>query len=142
MRHLPREITDHIIDYLHNSPQDLRACACVCRAWLDSSRSRLFYRISVHRVPARTRVYHSPYEAIQHSPRIALYVRELYYADPTRWDVVAGNLLKLLRPFTRLRMLELVTQEWTLLMPEIKDSIRNILALPSLVYFKCQSDFS
>ncbi|KAI0739389.1 hypothetical protein C8Q80DRAFT_1198411 [Daedaleopsis nitida] len=38
----PNEITDVIIDYLHDDKASLLACALVCRAWLSSSRYHLF----------------------------------------------------------------------------------------------------
>ncbi|KAI0824359.1 hypothetical protein BC628DRAFT_1379124 [Trametes gibbosa] len=39
---LPGEITDAIIDHLHDSRPALHNCALVCRAWLPSSRHHLF----------------------------------------------------------------------------------------------------
>ncbi|KAI0350813.1 hypothetical protein OH77DRAFT_1008220 [Trametes cingulata] len=39
---LPGEITDAIIDHLHDSRDTLRSCALVCSSWLASSRHHLF----------------------------------------------------------------------------------------------------
>ncbi|TFK87249.1 hypothetical protein K466DRAFT_565502 [Polyporus arcularius HHB13444] len=42
----PAEVTDMIIDYLHNCPYMLKRCSLVCRDWTASSRYHLFYTIS------------------------------------------------------------------------------------------------
>jgi hypothetical protein len=31
---LPPELIDNILDYLYDSPSDLRTCALVCKAWV------------------------------------------------------------------------------------------------------------
>ncbi|OCH84584.1 hypothetical protein OBBRIDRAFT_741339, partial [Obba rivulosa] len=44
---LPPELTDHIIDFLHDDRQALQACALVSRAWLPSAQLHLFYDIQI-----------------------------------------------------------------------------------------------
>jgi hypothetical protein len=130
--HLPPEIIDRIIDHLHDNQADLRTCARVCRAWLTSSRFHLFYSISINSGPWRRM-----YRAVQRSPDIALHVRELrLFPDmPEPRDIVPD----LLRSFAALRKLEVREFSWTLLTPEVRESIRGILALPSLVHFNVDS---
>ncbi|EMD30984.1 hypothetical protein CERSUDRAFT_60622, partial [Gelatoporia subvermispora B] len=38
----PPELTDRVIDYLHDDNTALGNCGLVCRAWLPSSRMHLF----------------------------------------------------------------------------------------------------
>ncbi|OCH84290.1 hypothetical protein OBBRIDRAFT_741816, partial [Obba rivulosa] len=44
---LPPELTDTIIDFLHDDDAALRACSLTCRAWLRSSRTHLFGSVSL-----------------------------------------------------------------------------------------------
>ncbi|PIL34452.1 hypothetical protein GSI_03228 [Ganoderma sinense ZZ0214-1] len=46
-RDLPQELTDAIVDYLHDDRASLQACALVCGAWLDPSRFHLFRSLTV-----------------------------------------------------------------------------------------------
>ncbi|THU90313.1 hypothetical protein K435DRAFT_968751 [Dendrothele bispora CBS 962.96] len=45
---LPPEIVNLIIDLLYDSPRDLKACALVCRGWVQQSRYHLFPEISLY----------------------------------------------------------------------------------------------
>jgi hypothetical protein len=134
--HLPPEIIDRIIDYLHDSRADLCACALVCREWLVSSRFHLFYSISVD--PGSSYCLRL-YRAIQRSPHIALHVRELSYSHESRKLRHVDIVPKLLKFFSVLRKLEICGLSWTFLSPEIRESIRAILAYPSLVHFALNS---
>ncbi|KAJ7463832.1 hypothetical protein B0H11DRAFT_2052354 [Mycena galericulata] len=42
-----QELIDHCLDFLHDSPHDLRACALVCRSWATSAQIHLFSTVSV-----------------------------------------------------------------------------------------------
>ncbi|KAL1747467.1 hypothetical protein HDZ31DRAFT_61237 [Schizophyllum fasciatum] len=44
---LPPEIHDHIIDFLHDKPDELKRTALVCRYWLASSRAHLFSSVTL-----------------------------------------------------------------------------------------------
>jgi hypothetical protein len=44
---LPTELTDAIIDHLHDDKPTLLNCSLVCRSWLDASRYHLFYSLRV-----------------------------------------------------------------------------------------------
>ncbi|OCH87435.1 hypothetical protein OBBRIDRAFT_736158, partial [Obba rivulosa] len=39
---LPPELTDRVIDFLHDDLNALRSCALVCHAWLSASRYHVF----------------------------------------------------------------------------------------------------
>ncbi|KAI0738294.1 hypothetical protein C8Q80DRAFT_1077366, partial [Daedaleopsis nitida] len=42
---LPYEIQDIILGYLRDAPETLRACALVCRLWLEVARPYLFHAV-------------------------------------------------------------------------------------------------
>lgn len=47
MRGLAQELTDYIIDFLHDDPDTLRQVSLVSKAWLDRSRHHLFETLSI-----------------------------------------------------------------------------------------------
>ncbi|KAF7338077.1 F-box domain-containing protein [Mycena venus] len=46
--HLPRELTDHVIQNLHSEPEALANCALVCRSWAPAAQSIILSKISIH----------------------------------------------------------------------------------------------
>jgi hypothetical protein len=48
--HLPVEILDHIIDYLHDTEDALRSCCLVSKSWIPRTRKHLFAHIWFHTV--------------------------------------------------------------------------------------------
>ncbi|RDX46357.1 hypothetical protein OH76DRAFT_1356237, partial [Lentinus brumalis] len=44
---LPAEVTDNILDYLHDDRPALRTCCLVSRSWLPSCRYHLFSEVVV-----------------------------------------------------------------------------------------------
>lgn len=48
MPYFPAEITDMIIDYLHNEVDALKACSLVCRQWIKASRYHLLPTITIY----------------------------------------------------------------------------------------------
>ena len=42
MQHLPQELVDYIIDYLHDDKSALASCACTHPTWVDTARHHLF----------------------------------------------------------------------------------------------------
>ncbi len=44
---LPQELVDHIVRFLFKDKRALQACTHVCRRWLHTSRSHLFYQLNV-----------------------------------------------------------------------------------------------
>jgi len=47
MHRLPQELTDYIIDFLHDDPDTLKRASLVSKAWLDCSRHHLFETLSI-----------------------------------------------------------------------------------------------
>jgi hypothetical protein len=130
MPRLPPELIDHIIDHFDydnlSDLRDLYACALVCKAWVAPSRAHLFHTVEIGR-PHRPRTYC----AIRKFPDLAVYVRELYFANGSGAEEVALELLPL---FTTLRKLAFFHTHWTSLNPETRNSFHRALALPSLIH--------
>lgn len=42
---IPPELSDRVIDFLHDDPAALKACSLTCKAWLPSSRFQLWNRV-------------------------------------------------------------------------------------------------
>jgi hypothetical protein len=140
-RRLPPELIEHIIDYLYNSPEDLRSCALVCKAWVATCRFHLFHKISLHHEPFLP-PYRRLQSVIQRSPHVAFCVRELYFSPSRPLEdserVELNTILpQIFRSFTRLRKLELLLS-WNELTSDVKKSLQDILALPSLVHLDAQ----
>lgn len=45
--HLPQELVDQIVGFLRRDKRALQSCTLVCRSWLHTSRSHLFYELNV-----------------------------------------------------------------------------------------------
>ncbi|KDQ59761.1 hypothetical protein JAAARDRAFT_205736 [Jaapia argillacea MUCL 33604] len=78
MPSIPGEITDIIIDHLHNDHPTLRSCSLTCRDWVASSRSHLFRVITLERAGDARRLQ----QLMTTSPGLAQYVRQLVISDP------------------------------------------------------------
>jgi hypothetical protein len=135
---LPPELIDRIIDCLYYDICALRACALVCKAWVPSCRFHLFYTIrfasSYKDEDPRCRKL---YDLVQRSPHIAFYVRELIISGEHNAILnLERVLIPLLQRFTELRMLKLDGVNWKRLMPDMRKSFADVLALPSLVHFE------
>ncbi|PSR73130.1 hypothetical protein PHLCEN_2v10986 [Hermanssonia centrifuga] len=80
---LPPELTDRVIDNLHDSKADLRRCSLVCRSWLPSSSFHLFHYLHIRRDPDSNFDDQSTFNAfitlLQTSPRVYSYLRGLSF---------------------------------------------------------------
>src|SRR3984957_19715341 len=137
----PPELIEYTIDYLHDSPSTLRACACVCRAWVAPSRFHLFYRREI--APNRTSTVPLQtgelLEFLQGSPHIAFYIREFHFyvgygsRTDSDWPQVNPALPHLLGMLTQIRKLVLRGIPFTSLAPDTRAAFRSLFALPCLV---------
>ncbi|KAI0708739.1 hypothetical protein C8T65DRAFT_576262, partial [Cerioporus squamosus] len=73
---LPAEVTDSILDYLHDDRPTLRTCSLVSRSWLPSCRYHLFSEVVV-RSADHPLTLSSFLEFLPTSPDIASYIRTL-----------------------------------------------------------------
>ncbi|RDX43685.1 hypothetical protein OH76DRAFT_1299475, partial [Lentinus brumalis] len=68
---LPPELTDRVIDHLHDDPTSLAACSLVCSAWLPAARLHHFREVTV--VCGNVHAFHG---LIHHpSSRVGSYVQ-------------------------------------------------------------------
>lgn len=75
---LPTELTDAIIDHLHDHKPSLQNCALVSSAWLSSSRYHLFYALRVRgELPGRG--FTDFLAFLDEAPHIRDYIRELTF---------------------------------------------------------------
>ena len=107
-RHMPRsrfppEISDSIIDLLHEEPEALQQCCLVSKSWVPRTRKHLFGRVEFGRsadVEAWKKVFPDPVN----SP--GCYTRSLYFtcveevittadADEGSWIRVFSNVVRL-----------------------------------------------
>ncbi|KAJ6594312.1 hypothetical protein B0H19DRAFT_1094979 [Mycena capillaripes] len=58
--HLPPELTELIVEELHDSPQDLASCNLVCRGWLLCARSHVNIFLTTKRIPRFLDLLQSP----------------------------------------------------------------------------------
>ncbi|KAM5530806.1 hypothetical protein V8D89_015547 [Ganoderma adspersum] len=73
MSRVPVELSDYIIDFLHDDPQTLRACASTCNAWAPASRFHLFATVSLNSANSTTTFR----RLLGSSPDLGLYVHDL-----------------------------------------------------------------
>jgi hypothetical protein len=152
---LPQELFDIIIDGLNGSLWALRNCSLVCRSWVHSSRRHLFRRIAL--VPPHSRhishrgVCESHCQRLHRillgSPHIATYIRELKVFEGQEWmnrawiglDQTLPLVLGLLGDLTKI---ELYRLDWEILPQELRQSICQVLGLPSMTSVEIErSDF-
>jgi len=70
---VPPELSDYIVDYLHDDPRSLAACCLTCRDWLPSARYHLFSSIVLHSAQSCEAFA----RLLEPSPHLGFYVREL-----------------------------------------------------------------
>lgn len=134
------ELTDYIIDFLHDDPHTLQCCSFVCRSWLPSCRFHLFREITLlpheyhgFRKSQNRHPCDNLFALIQESPHIATNVRELHIKEGGRyknenWVNSTTSLISLLESVTRLKTLHLRRFEWIFLTPELRDALRSTFA--------------
>lgn len=44
---IPPELSDRVLDFLHNDEETLKSCSLVCKSWLPASRYHLWYRTTL-----------------------------------------------------------------------------------------------
>lgn len=74
--HLAAELTDMIIDHLHDDKASLSNCSVVSRQWLDASQHHLFHTVRLVGVTSQWGV-DSFLQLLERIPRLSQYVRTL-----------------------------------------------------------------
>jgi hypothetical protein len=144
MAFINAEITDMIIDFLHDRPDALKVCSLVCRSWLPASRFHLFRSLTLRsHAPLRYSRNENPHPCnellaiIQRNPNIALLIHDLHIREgqefrKENWINQALGLPLLLKSLPKLTALHLRRVEWTCITPELRDAFRRVFSFPSL----------
>ena len=92
---LPPELTDRIIDFLHDEPKTLAACSLVARSWTIASRYHLFSMVVLINPERRAKFE----RLIQISPTMIQYIRGVFIdvdgIYSTRWISVCARFTSL-----------------------------------------------
>ena len=65
--HLPPEILDYIVDFLHYQPKTLKRCCLVSKSWVPRTRKHLFREI-IFRHPSNLKVWKDTFPDPANSP--------------------------------------------------------------------------
>jgi hypothetical protein len=74
---LPTELTDEIVEYVHDDEECLRACACVHSSWTPAARTHLFRDITLSHLKGWKRLV----RILDRSPLIIGYIKHLCIDD-------------------------------------------------------------
>ncbi|KAJ6556517.1 hypothetical protein DFH09DRAFT_1164685 [Mycena vulgaris] len=85
---IPQELVNHIINFLHDTPTGLKACALVSRAFVDEAQSNIFKELSIGHFGAPTSdidalwsrcqvTLHASPHLVQHIHRFKLHPRQI-----------------------------------------------------------------
>ncbi|KAJ7443587.1 hypothetical protein B0H11DRAFT_2090783 [Mycena galericulata] len=131
-RHLAQELTDHIINFLHDSPRDWPACALVSRSWVYATQAHIFRRLylfSSNRGPNERR-WARFLELSAKSPDLIRHVRQLGVTTLGERRVLTETFLAICTfPFTRLDGVYLIL--WSLKPSEML-AVQRLLGCPTL----------
>ncbi|KAF8888059.1 hypothetical protein BD779DRAFT_475827 [Infundibulicybe gibba] len=145
---LPQEVIDSALDHFHSNPVALKACALVCHAWLHTSRTHLFRKVSLQppqvvaprstaKVPSDSQRL---YTLLRSDPGIARYIQELVVCEgmvQREWIARDQGLLHILRALHNVSRFELKRSAampivWDTLPIALREALGGILQLPSL----------
>jgi hypothetical protein len=147
MDQLPQELINIIFENIEaqDDKWTLSNCSLVCSSWLHSTHPRLFRRIvllPLHNYSSRSLSYGQRlHNLLLKSPHIATYIRELqlYEGQSIKgfaWIGLDQSLPLVLCMLKDLKRIELRRLEWNTLPIALKQSIRNVLGLPSLQFLE------
>ncbi|KAM5540157.1 hypothetical protein V8D89_006297 [Ganoderma adspersum] len=97
----PQEITDMIIDFLHDDVESLLACALVSRSWLPASRFHLFGSCTIKGATE----FQTAFRTITMTPDVGSYVRALTIVNQGMRGLTLGTFETLLSGLPDLRSL-------------------------------------
>ncbi|KAJ6556514.1 hypothetical protein DFH09DRAFT_1164680 [Mycena vulgaris] len=129
--HIPQELVNHIINFLHDTRTDLKACALVSRAFVYAAQSHIFTELSISRYRATTSeidalwsrcqaTLHASPHLVQHIHRFKLHPRQMSI------DTLSAICTF---PFTHLK--EVCIRDFTP-SPPFAIALQQLFSLPSL----------
>jgi hypothetical protein len=135
---LPQELLDSILDFLHDSPSDLKSCALTSRACVYRAQAHLFRHITLHaRYTTEEQVWSSAQQTFHTSPHLVRHIRRLdLYPNGISADTFAAICIL---PFANLRDARIFIFGMS---PQSALALRQLLSLPSLrdVAVQCSAE--
>ena len=100
--HLPPELTDFVVDLLHDEPETLEQCCLVSKSWVPRTRKRLFRWIQFER-PAQVDTWKATFPDPANSPghhtrSLCIYCAEVFTikdAGEGGWIQAFSNVVQL-----------------------------------------------
>ncbi|KAF8481426.1 hypothetical protein JB92DRAFT_3132829 [Gautieria morchelliformis] len=140
MNSLALELIDEIIGHVDEKDDishfRLLACSLVCRFWLPSSQRRLFHHINLKHRPVQLEKRHAQIQRLDqvllNSPHLISYIRVLELPDLSCSAVSAY-------PDPSAPKLKISGLEWSVLPGDFRQSLCQVLELPSMA-FVCVND--
>ncbi|KAJ6525920.1 hypothetical protein DFH09DRAFT_1095478 [Mycena vulgaris] len=138
---MPQELVNHIIDFLHDTPTDLKACALVSRAFVYEAQSHIFKELSIGNFGAmksdidalwsrcQATMHASPH-LVQHIHRFELYPR------PMSTDTLSTICTF---PFTHLKEIRISP---VILSHSIAIALQQLFGLPTLRFVRLHCSFN
>ncbi|KAF8486695.1 hypothetical protein JB92DRAFT_3022468 [Gautieria morchelliformis] len=135
---LPQEMVDAVLNNLRGADgrKALLTCSQVCHAWLPLSQRNLFRRITFGGDGGRNKRL---YQALQSSPHLSKYIRELKVLLPIGGDAfhaTCQTLSVILGKLSELQRLTLCGLVWHKLTVDLKQSLHRLLLLSSISFVK------
>ncbi|EPS97225.1 hypothetical protein FOMPIDRAFT_95356 [Fomitopsis schrenkii] len=132
---LPLELTDSVIDHLHNDERTLSVCALTCRAWLPTVRFHRFHHVSLS--CDATRRFH---EVLLASPEVRALVHTLelhgqlgWPLDSPAWHGASYDFLKLLPAVTEAKLVGVYFED------SVQEMfVANLMGLTRLTTYRCR----
>ena len=130
------EVTEIIIDHLHNDPRSLRACTLVSKQWLPTSRFHLIPRLQVQEnfVDSFLELLESPHSQFARSARV-LEIANLSTGHNNAWvNRVMPSLVKHLGHVTSFNLSYV---KWGQLTPRAIECMNGFMNIQSLALLDC-----
>ncbi|KAJ7143601.1 hypothetical protein C8R43DRAFT_570014 [Mycena crocata] len=122
-----QELVDLTIDFLHDSPEDLKRCSLVCRSWLDTAQYHLFAYFALENEGECERLR----DILEESPHLLRLITHISIAFPSRVATLAYGALSKIH-FTHLRQLTI----FTLPSETTMSALQNLVAIPSVAHIR------
>ncbi|KAJ6525917.1 hypothetical protein DFH09DRAFT_1416193 [Mycena vulgaris] len=138
MDQIPQELLNRIIDFLHDSPIDLKACALVSSAFVYEAQSHIFKALSIGHFGATTSdidaLWSRCQETLHTSPHLVQQIHRLTLSPPLITIDILSSICTF--PFTHLK--EIRVSPFILSHP-IAIALQQLFGLPTLrfVAFRC-----
>ncbi|KAL0960420.1 hypothetical protein HGRIS_005463 [Hohenbuehelia grisea] len=147
---VPQELVDQILDYLHDSPNALKACSFVSRSWLRTCRIHLHRQLCLESPsqPEDLPKFQRSCQLLASSPHLAPFIREFTLrGDQAGLVAIDDSILSIFKMLHSLRVVGLERLNWVdhqsafELLPQLVKSDSVVSIKLSYCRFSSYSDF-